>query len=358
MELEYKPDFESTRRQWDDFWAGRMERPLLSLRAPKQPGASLTPPPKSQAYGKEGKVEDWLDTLENYFDNTLFLNEAVPAVPVSFAPDHFSTLLGSDIHLNPDNPETGWVEPFVEDWDKAEIKLRKDGYWWERTFEFIRAFRRRFDGRAMLCPPNIQGGLDCLSAIRGNQELLFDLIDCPEKVEEALGRVNQAVRELQNIYKEEMDVAAQGSVNRHLFYSSDQLIGVPQCDFSCMISQDMFRHFQLPALREELKQLGDSDYHLDGPDAIQHLEAICELDKVTVIQWQPGAASMDQDWTWLYDRIDALGRGLIIVGEDAIEKAEKLWRRLNSRKLAVFSVYESVEEAEKITEKFNNLSKE
>ncbi len=356
MELKYKRDFEKARRQWADFWEGRMNRPALYLRAPKSKKNGLPQLTKSYSYGQSGRTEAWLDDLDRYFEGTLFFAEAIPAVPLGFAPDHFSALLGAEIHVHPENPDTAWVEPFVEDWEDTEIALRKDGFWWDRTFEFIEKFKQRFEGRAMLCPPNIQGGLDCLSAIRGNQRLLFDLIDCPEKVHAALKQVSKAVKELQKIYIDEMEVSTWGSVNRHLFYSPNQLIGVPQCDFSCMISRDMFNRFQMPALREELEQLGYSDYHLDGPDAIQHLEAICELDKISVIQWQPGAAGMDKDWGRLYKKIDSLGKGLIIVGNDALEKGEALWKTLDSRQLALFTDCEDADHAKAAIERFENMA--
>jgi hypothetical protein len=79
-----------------------------------------------------------------------------------------------------------------------------------------------------------------------------------------------------------------------------------------MISEAMFEQFELPSLHSECVSLDGAEYQLDGPDAIRHLEMICQVDAIKLIQWQPGAGNaVVQDWTDLYRRIDRLGRGSI-----------------------------------------------
>jgi 5-methyltetrahydrofolate--homocysteine methyltransferase len=354
MELEFKKDFEQAKQNWSKFWEGKMHRPILRLTAPKE-NAAVTPWPNCYAHGQKSRsIEEWLDQVEAYVSSHVFIAEAIPAYLVSFAPDHFSALLGADIRLHPDSDRTAWVDPFVDNWNDAEIKFRKDGFWWERTVAFMRAFRKRFDGRVLLSPPNIQGGLDCLAAIRGVNELLLDILDCPEKISLALQSVNTAVDQVRAAFAAELDIPAYGFVNRHMFYSS-QLIDVPQCDFSCMISPEMFREFQMPALEHELAELGSCDYHLDGPGAIKHLEAICELDKVQVIQWQPGAGeAADQDWWQLYQKIDSLGRGHYIFKD--IKLGKRIWNELSSRKVFIDCCCQSRREAMQILEEFEKTS--
>ena len=354
MNLEYRPDFEATRERWDAFWAGTLGRPALHVRAPKQAGRPVVSADYRRLryrFGHEGTVDEWLDFHEEFLDNTLLFGEALPAVGLSFAPDHFSALLGADIALHPDQFDA-WVEPFVKEWDDTEIALQKKGYWWDRTMTFMQGFKERFTGRALLVPPHIQGGLDCLSAIRGNQELLLDLMDAPEKVEAALQQVNRAIRELQAFYIEACDVATWGSINRHRFYYTQGLIDVPQCDFSCMISPEMFQRFQLPALREECRQLGPAVYHLDGPGALPHLEVLCGLPEIEVIQWQPGAAGQDQDWRDLYRTIDRLGKGLMLSGERGYAVGRELWPELQSPYMLIAVDCDSADNAKRILDEF------
>lgn len=354
MELEFKKDFEIARENWGKFWEDKMHRPALQLIAPRE-NCDIQPWPKCYKYGR-GDVEQLLDEVEAYVSSHHFLAEAIPAYVIAFAPDHFSALLGADIHLHPESDQTAWVEPIIADWDKDEIKLQTDGFWWQRTIEFIRAFRKRFDGRVLLCPPNIQGGLDCLSAIRGVNELLLDMIDCPDKVKAALESVDVAVKEVQAAYADELDIPTFGCVNRHLFYST-KMISVPQCDFACMISPEAFREFQMPALESELADLGQCDYHLDGPDTIRHLETICELDKVDVIQWQPGAGeAAEKDWWPLYQKIDSLGMGHLIFKNDKGALGKRVWEELSSKKVFIDCHCQTEKEAMQILHEFENLS--
>ena len=81
-----------------------------------------------------------------------------------------------------------------------------------------------------------------------------------------------------------------------------------------------------------MRRLDAVEYHLDGPDAIKHLDALCEIDDLDVVQWVPGSGRGElQDWTWLFDRIDDLNKGQIRGGTAA--EAKRIWRRHRNRKL-------------------------
>jgi 5-methyltetrahydrofolate--homocysteine methyltransferase len=64
-----------------------------------------------------------------------------------------------------------------------------------------------------------------------------------------------------------------------------------QCDFSAMISPDMFGEFMVPVLREMTERVAYCMYHWDGPGAIPHHDHLLSLPKLTMLQWTPGAGS-------------------------------------------------------------------
>lgn len=351
MELEYKSDFQLAADNWKKFWKNELGRPVLKITAPKDE-ARPVPYPKSYNY-IDKSVNDWMDAVEDYFENNLFIAEAIPAYIISFAPDNFSSFLGADIQWNENSRGTNWVVPFVKDWDDKEIKFDPESRWWQKTLEVVSAFRKRFDGKAIVVPPHLQGGLDCLSAIRGVNELLMDIIDCPEKIKRALDQVSIAIKQVRNAYQEILDPDI-GYVNRHLMYS-DQMIDVPQCDFSCMISPAMFEEFQMPVLEKELEDLGPVDYHLDGPGAIQHLEDICALDKIKVIQWQPGAGeAAEKDWWDLYKKIDDLGKGIFFYGPNAIKNTKRACQELKTKQIFADIICLSEKQANQLLNKFTD----
>jgi len=318
MKLEARPDLDEVSRRWSAFWRGeRLDRPLVSIVVPR-PGVEPVRRPR-KVVPAEGSIADidavaeqhirWAETHE-------FLGEALPYCYFEFGPDHFSALLGAELEFSPESPNTSWCVPFINEWDAAEIKFRRDGKWWERTVEFISSFRARCDGRVLLAGPTLVAGLDCLAAIRGAENLLLDLALAPEKVHAALAAVNRAYDEILAAFKDELGVADWGSMNRHGMYSPG-MTGVPQCDISCMISPEMFREFAAPAIRHEAAALDGAEYHLDGPGALVHVPAICEIEEIHAIQWVPGAGQPPEtEWLDLYRDIDSRGMGLSI-GLDA-----------------------------------------
>lgn len=313
MRLEFKTDFAKAKENWDRFWNNKkLSRPLVSITVPKDGNSVSSKPAFSACVDKD--ADKIIDELLDWCQKQIFLAEAIPFYKIDFAPDHFSALLGAELVFVKGSNETGWIKPFIEDWDDVEIKPDINGYWWEKTFSCIRKFKERCAGKLIVSGPHLQGGLDCLSAIRGPEKLAFDLVQAPEKIEKALKQVNRAYKTVFEAIYEELDWQETGDITRHQMYF-DGKIHVPQCDFSCMISSEMFERFGIGSLEYQTDLMDIAEYHLDGPDAVRHLERVCEIEKIRCIQWQPGAgAALEKDWTDLYKKIDTLGKKQVIGG--------------------------------------------
>ena len=178
----------------------------------------------------------------------------------------------------------------------------------ERTLECIEKFRERCDGKLIITGTHLQGSLDCLAAIYDTQRLLLDMAMEPDTVRCALEQVDAAQAEVRIALAEALDVSTWGSLNRFGMYSSG-VIDVPQCDLSCMIGRAMFDDFERPFLTKGIAGVAASLYHLDGPDALHHLESLCGIDGLDMIQWMPGEGHYDDNWHELNSRIDSLGKG-------------------------------------------------
>jgi 5-methyltetrahydrofolate--homocysteine methyltransferase len=90
-----------------------------------------------------------------------------------------------------------------------------------------------------------------------------------------------------------------------------------QCDFSAMISPQMFRDFVAPYLRRQCQRLDHTFYHLDGPGATGHLSALLEIPELGGIQWTPGAGApgvQDAVWWPMYHQIEKAGKRLFLLG--------------------------------------------
>lgn len=331
MELEFRPDFDDVRERWAAFWQGTSPRPLFyAIRAKGGGGSVRKPRPYDCAFGDLDPIID--QTLE-WAASHDFLGDAIPSFMITFAPDHFAALLGAEIKCSEEG-QTNWVEPCLKSLEDVEIVFQREGIWWRRTVECIERFRARCDGKLIITGTHLQGGLDCLVALYGTQNLLMDMAIAPDNVLRALSQVEQALVEVRKALADVLDVATRGSLNRFGMYSSG-IIDVPQCDVSCMISPEMFDEFERPSLVKEVESVDASVYHLDGPDALQHTESLCSIEKLDIIQWMPGEGYYDNDWSELNAKIDALGKGQIFQDYYKLKAGDiqQIWETYRSRKL-------------------------
>ena len=268
MELESRSDFEHVRRRWRAFWDGEaLDRPLMQIVVPKC-GCEVVERPYPVRPDRD--IEPVIDQVLAWEASHDFLGEAVPFFTLEFGPEHFAALLGSEMRYHETYSGTGWALPFVEDWDDAEIRFRRESFYWERTLEFIAAMRRRCDGRVLVGSPVLSAGLDALSAVRGPQRLLEDLVERPEQVHRACEAVRAAYDEVVEVGSAALGWDEMGSVNWLGMYHGGR-VNTIQSDISCMISPAMFRQFELPNLRHQAGHFDAVAYHLDGPFGVDSL---------------------------------------------------------------------------------------
>jgi hypothetical protein len=89
--------------------------------------------------------------------------------------------------------------------------------------------------------------------------------------------------------------------------------GKLQCDISTMILPAMFDRFVVDVLEEQCVWLDDSLYHLDGTQALCHLDSLLGIEELKAIEWtlQDGIESGgDPRWYDLYRKILAQGKSV------------------------------------------------
>ena len=89
---------------------------------------------------------------------------------------------------------------------------------------------------------------------------------------------------------------------------------IPQCDFSYMLGPDMFAEFVMPFLREDMKRLKHTIYHLDGIGAKKHLDALLTLPELNAIQWVYGVGQPGPEaWGDVYRKVLDAGKQVMII---------------------------------------------
>ena len=130
-----------------------------------------------------------------------------------------------------------------------------------------------------------------------------------------------------------------------------------QSDISVMISEDDYRRFALPFLREQTEKIDYTLYHLDGVDAIRHLDAVLEMEQLNAIQWTPGVGEPqggDPRWYDLYKRMLAGGKS-IMANWVTLDEIEPLLDNIGNQGVHLnidFKTEKDIDTALKIVEKY------
>ena len=123
-----------------------------------------------------------------------------------------------------------------------------------------------------------------------------------------------------------------------------------QCDASAMFSPKMFNRFVLPALTAQCEWLDYSMYHLDGTQAMVHLDALLSIEALDAIEWTPQdglEGGGHPRWYNLYRRILAGGKSLQVVGA-AQEEIPPLLDAIGDKGVYILTSFANEQEAENL----------
>ncbi len=313
MGLEYKPDFDEAAERVEAWWRGEeLDRVPLKVMAPigHVPWAEPAPEELEAWWTDPDRV---IPRMEAQLASVYWGGDAVP---VGFAVSGgmvaiMSAYLGCPYRFT--GTTTAWADPIIENWQAAPpMKFDPDNKWWRATEALLGAAAERAPGRYVVGLPDLNGPGEILARLRGTEQLLFDVIENPAPLKPALQKLNSAWRRYHRACLEVVNRRVPGSVTWMGIWSATDATDL-QCDFSCMISPAMFDDLFLSPLREQTEWVGRTLYHLDGPDAVRHLGSLLALERMSGIQWVPGAGARPMsEWVDLLRRILDAGKLLYI----------------------------------------------
>lgn len=317
----YCNDWDRIKGKYQEYWAlENHDRPLLSIRAPKDKQEKRIESRHSSL------KERWMDTeymikSSNWeMKNTFYGGEAFPALNPNLGPDYFAACYGTELEFGED---TSWSIPFLDDngaEDYHGFLLQTQNQYYGKMLEMTKAAVEDGKGKYMVGITDIHPGLDGLVSMRGPQELCMDTLDNPEFIKKGSMDLLSGFKK---IYEELYDLTTtyqEGSTNWMGIWHPGRWYPTC-CDFSCMISTDMYEELAVEELLEELKFLDASIYHLDGPDALKHLDRLLEIDCLKGIQWVYGAGQPTAShWLEVLRKIQDAGKMIQIgVTPDELE---------------------------------------
>ena len=304
-------DWEERLARQDAFWEGAvLDRPPCMIRVPHR-SAQATPKP-ARIYASQR--ERWMDTQRvvdqalAFVRSTAFLGDALPEVWPNLGPEVFSAFFGLELEYS---PETSWAVPIIDNWSNVDhVRFSKENFYWKKLLETTDALLEAGKGLFYVGITDLHPGGDALAAFREPILLNTDLLLEPEPVKRMLERVTQVFFEVIDFYFDRLEAAGQAVAAWPGIVSSKRWY-VPSNDFSCMISEALFNEFFVPGIGEECRHLEAAIYHLDGPGALRHLDALLAIEELNAIQWVYGAGNgRSTDWIPVYRHCQDAGKGI------------------------------------------------
>jgi len=307
----YKEDWDDVKHRLLAWWDCEVvDRAVVQVTAPRDTPLPAPEPPEAGV--AEARINPDLVVAQNEyrFARTWFGGEAFPFVFVNLGPGIASTYLGGNAIID---ENTVWYPRSHESVEEIpDLEFDRSSHWWQITEAITRESAERGDGKWLTSITDIGGIADLIANLIGTDRLLFDLHEDPEGVRRARDRLTRHWVEVYQACHEVLRPYQEGTTPWLGIWSPGKTYS-SQCDFCAMISPEMFREFFLPDLRAQYEFLDHGCYHLDGPDAICHVDALLELEDLRAVQWVPGAGNPEPiEWIPLLRKIQEAGRALVL----------------------------------------------
>lgn len=251
-----------------------------------------------------------LDCFQKELAARHFHAETFPVFWPNLGPNVFASCYGCPTVYE---ETTAWAQSILRDPDTEVLP----------AFDWDCEYVRKLDEMTDLALENSQGkflvgytdlhpGLDWVAALRGSEALLYDVMDRPEQVLNWICSGEADFQRLYRRYHEKLSAAGQPSVT----WMNIPVYGkmhIPSCDFSSMISEELFMDLAFEGLAKETASMDYNIFHVDGKGVARHIDRILELPKLHAIQWVQGvgADAPILQWIGLIQKIQAAGKGIV-----------------------------------------------
>ena len=265
--------------------------------------------------GDHSAVTEAFDVMEHELERTAYAGAGYPYANMNTGAGCVAAFITGYANFYND---TVWFE-LGEPWDYEKIISLPHDFttpFAETQLAAVEAAAKRFGGGAVITPLDLGGLADVLSSLRRTDGFLYDMIDRPDDVKEALHVLRAIWKHFHDRMTAIIEPANDGLYTSWTRMLSDSLYYPSQCDACAMISPAMFDEFVWPTLSDEMSSYGRTLYHLDGSGEAPHLDTMCKNPSLKVIQWvpEPAAGHADAVYYPIYEKIIALGRKIIFDG--------------------------------------------
>ena len=299
----WKSNLEETKQRYINWWnhKGIILNMWEHFQEGVQPHAEIMPPAPAKDLSQKWFDPQWrAEYLDWYVAHSSLKADILPVANTQLGPGSLAAILGGVFEGGED---TIWIHPNPDFTD--EIVFNPEHPNWILHKELLKACKAKANGHYFVGMPDLMEGLDVLAALKGTDRVLLDTVMQPEILEQQMQQINDIYFK---VFDELYDIIREGDEMAFCYFSSwaPGKMSKLQSDISTMISQDDYRRFVQPFIREQCQKIDYTLYHLDGVGAMHHLPALLEIEELNAIQWTPGVGEPQggsPKWYDLYKKI-------------------------------------------------------
>jgi len=356
----WKTNWNETQKRFIDWW--NRKGLLVGMWGAPETGRCIhenVKPPVRPAAIEDRYCDAAFRAAENHcrLARSIFPLDVLPSATTDLGPGSLALFLGSKPGFAED---TVWFHPCIEQELEPEklppLKFDSGHPWWRTTEEILRRCAEAARGKYFVGCPDLIENMDVLSSLRGAQTLLLDMVERPDWVEQKIREINDvwfaAYQRIYDIIKLDDGSSAFGA----FYIWGPGKVAKVQCDSSAMFSPKMYKQFVVPALTAQCEWLDYSLYHLDGTQAMVHLDNLLAIEPLDAIEWTPQAGietGGNQRWYDLYRRILAAGKSVQVVNVE-LDEIEPLLDAIGPKGVYMLIQFKDEREAEKALELTGN----
>ena len=307
----WKSNLEETKQRYINWWnhKGIILNMWEHFQEGVQPHAEIMPPAPAKDLSQKWFDPQWrAEYLDWYVAHSSLKADILPVANTQLGPGSLPAILGRVFEGGED---TIWIHPNPDFTD--EIVFNPEHPNWILHKELLKACKAKANGHYFVGMPDLMEGLDVLAALKGTDRVLLDTVMQPEILEQQMQQINDIYFK---VFDELYDIIREGDEMAFCYFSSwaPGKMSKLQSDISTMISQDDYRRFVQPFIREQCQKIDYTLYHLDGVGAMHHLPALLEIEELNAIQWTPGVGEPQggsPKWYDLYKKILAGGKSVM-----------------------------------------------
>lgn len=276
-------NWEERKAHYEEYWNMKNKTPVIYLASQVDDPTPVELPDipwQERMYDTDYMIKD----NRGWFHNAYYGLDAYPYVSPTLGNDLLSALLGLELKHT---EASTWVvhsdKPLSEFHD---FHLDESSHYFQAMKKILTDYAEDAkNGDYIVGMVDLNTLMDGVSSLIGPENLCYEMVDDPDEVKRVTLEHLEFYKKVYTIYNDIVTRYQGGSTNWLSVYSQVPWYFI-SIDFMVMVSGEFFDEFIADPLSQMIDFHGRTLFHLDGENAVKHLDRVLEQKKLTGVQVQ------------------------------------------------------------------------